>query len=135
MVAPTNEQLASEVEGTTFATLFLDAVREVGPKVALGTIGESSVQYTYSQYADRVARIAAGLQARGLKRGERVVLMFRNIPEFHFIDTAITFCGATPISIYNSSSPEQIAYLAGHCEARLAIVEWGRTWRGMRPQE
>ncbi|CAB4763384.1 MAG: AMP-binding protein [Actinobacteria bacterium] len=123
MVAPTNEQLASEVEGTTFATLFLDAVREVGPKVALGTIGESSVQYTYSQYADRVARIAAGLQARGLKRGERVVLMFRNIPEFHFIDTAITFCGATPISIYNSSSPEQIAYLAGHCEARLAIVE------------
>jgi len=123
MVAPTNEQLASEVEGTTFATLFLDAVREVGPKVALGTIGESSVQYTYTQYADRVARIAAGLQARGLKRGERVVLMFRNIPEFHFIDTAITFCGATPISIYNSSSPEQIAYLAGHCEARLAIVE------------
>jgi len=122
MVAPTNEQLASEVEGTTFATLFLDAVREVGPKVALGTIGESSVQYTYTQYADRVARIAAGLQARGLKRGERVVLMFRNIPEFHFIDTAITFCGATPISIYNSSSPEQIAYLAGHCEARLAIV-------------
>ena len=80
MVAPTNEQLASEVEGTTFATLFLDAVREVGPKVALGTIGESSVQYTYSQYADRVARIAAGLQARGLKRGERVVLMIRNIP-------------------------------------------------------
>lgn len=123
MVAPTNEQLASEVEGATFATLFLDAVREVGPKVALRTVGESSVQYTYTEYADRVARIAAGLQARGLKRGERVVLMFRNIPEFHFVDTAITFCGATPISIYNSSSPEQIAYLAGHCEARLAIVE------------
>ncbi len=123
MVAPTIDQLASEVEGITFATLFLEAVREVGPKVALRTVGDASVAYTYTEYADRVARIAAGLQARGLKRGERVVLMFRNIPEFHFIDTAITFCGATPISIYNSSSPEQIAYLAGHSEARMAIVE------------
>jgi long-chain acyl-CoA synthetase len=124
MVAPTNEELSAEVEGITFATLFLDTVREVGPQIALRAgAGESSVQYTYAQYADRVARIAGGLQARGLKRGDRVVLMFRNIPEFHFIDTAITFCGATPISIYNSSSVEQIAYLAGHCEASLAIVE------------
>src|SRR4029079_7079940 len=31
--------------------------------------------------------------------------------------------GATPISIYNSSSPEQVAYLAGHAEASVAIVE------------
>ena len=30
--------------------------------------------------------------------------------------------GATPISIYNSSSPEQIHYLVGHCGARVAIV-------------
>jgi long-chain acyl-CoA synthetase len=33
------------------------------------------------------------------------------------------FCGATAISIYNSSSPEQIEYLAGHCKAKVAVVE------------
>jgi long-chain acyl-CoA synthetase len=31
--------------------------------------------------------------------------------------------GATPISIYNSSAPEQVPYLAGHCEAKVAILE------------
>ena len=32
-------------------------------------------------------------------------------------------CGATPISVYNSSSSEQIAYLVGHCGPKGAIVE------------
>ena len=124
MVAPTNEELAAAVEGTTFATMFLDAVRDSASRIALRTVGgEPATQYTYAAYADRVARITAGLQALGVRRGDRVVLMFRNIPEFHFVDTAVTFCGATPVSIYNSSAPEQIAYLVGHCEASLAIVE------------
>jgi len=124
MVAPTNEELAAAVEGTTFATMFLDAVRDSASRIALRTVGgEPATQYTYAAYADRVARITAGLQALGVRRGDRVVLMFRNIPEFHFVDTAVTFCGATPVSIYNSSAPEQIAYLMGHCEASLAIVE------------
>ena len=37
----------------------------------------------------------------------------RNIPEFHVVDLAVMFCGATAVSIYNSSSPEQVQYLAG----------------------
>ena len=49
----------------------------------------------------------------------------RNRPEFHVADVAVMLCGATPISIYNSSSPDQIEYLAGHCNAVAAIVEDG----------
>jgi len=49
--------------------------------------------------------------------------MIRNRPEFHVLDMAAYFIGATPVSIYNSSSDEQVAYLAGHCHAVLAVVE------------
>ena len=49
--------------------------------------------------------------------------MMRNIPEFHIVDLAVVLCGATPISIYNSSSAEQVSYLAGHGGARVAVVE------------
>jgi long-chain acyl-CoA synthetase len=52
-----------------------------------------------------------------------VLLMMRNIAEFHVADLAVVLAGATPVSIYNSSSPEQVAYLAGHAGARLAILE------------
>jgi long-chain acyl-CoA synthetase len=80
---------------------------------------------TWTEYADLVARAAGGLQRLGVGRGDRVVLLMRNRLEFHIADLAVLACGATPISIYNSSSVEQIAYLAGHCNARLAIVEAG----------
>src|SRR5690606_11484717 len=50
-------------------------------------------------------------------------LMMRNIPEFHWLDLAAQLVRATPVSIYNSSSPEEIQYLADHAEAEIAIVE------------
>src|SRR5688572_10858029 len=75
---------------------------------------------SFTQLADRVARVATGLRELGVRPGDRVLLMMRNVPEFHVADLAVLFAGATPVSIYNSSSPEQVAYLAGHAGARLA---------------
>src|SRR5262245_5798978 len=59
----------------------------------------------------------------GLRSGDRVVLMIRNVPEFHVLDMAITMCGGTAISIYNSSSAEQVRYLVDHSRASFGIVE------------
>jgi long-chain acyl-CoA synthetase len=50
-------------------------------------------------------------------------LMLRNRAEFHPLDLAVLFRGATPVSIYNSSAPEQIEYLVNDCGAKMAIVE------------
>src|SRR5256885_16396950 len=58
----------------------------------------------------------------GVQPGDRILLMMRNRPEFYSADMGALLAGATPISIYNSSSPEQIEYLAGHSEAVVAVV-------------
>jgi long-chain acyl-CoA synthetase len=84
-----------------------------------GTWGE----WTFAEYADKVARVTSALRDLGIARRDRIVLMMRNIPEFHVVDMAALMCGATAISIYNSSSADQVEYLAGHCEARIAVVE------------
>jgi long-chain acyl-CoA synthetase len=113
------------VEGTTVATAFLETVTSHGDMVALRERGPDDqwLEWTYAEYADHVARAAAGLRALGVQPGDRVVLMMRNVVAFHMLDMAVVFCGATPISIYNSSSPEQVAYLTGHSGAKVAIVE------------
>jgi len=80
---------------------------------------------TWADYADRAARFAAGLRDLGVGPGDRVVLMMRNRLGFHVADTGALLAGATPISIYNSSSVEQIRYLAGHCRAVVAVTEAG----------
>ena len=45
--------------------------------------------------------------------------MLVNRPEFNLLDTALLHLGATPFSIYNTSSPEQIEYLFSNAENRL----------------
>ena len=79
--------------------------------------------WTVAEVADQAAAAAAGFLADGVGPGERVLLMMRNRPDFHWLDLGAQFVRATPVSIYNSSSPEEIEYLAGHAEARIAIIE------------
>ena len=81
--------------------------------------------WTWASYLERAARFAGGLRALGVRPGDRVVLMLHNRREFHVADAGALLAGATPISVYNSSSPEQIAYLAGHSEAVVAVTESG----------
>jgi len=121
----TSAEIQSVVEGQTIPSMFVKTAGELGDQVALRWRNEDDSwgEWTFTEYAERVASAAGGLKARGVGRGTRVVLMLRNIAEFHVLDMATYFCGGTAISIYNSSSPEQIAYLVGHCEAKVGIVE------------
>jgi long-chain acyl-CoA synthetase len=103
---------------------FLQTVAERGGEIALREkIGDDVRVLTFDDWADQATRVAAGLRALGVGPGDRVVMLMGNRPEFHVADLAVLLLGATPISIYNSSSPDQIAYLAGHAEACTAIVE------------
>src|SRR3954447_26147349 len=91
--------------------------------VALRTVEGDA--WTWRDYADRAARFAGGLKALGVRRGDRVVMMLRNRLEFHVADLGALLVGATPISIYNSSSPDQISYLVSHCNGVVAVTEGG----------
>ena len=108
----------------TIASAFLRTSSSRRDEVALRwKEGDTWLEWTFGEYADRVARAAGGLLAHGVARGDRIVLMLRNVPEFHVLDVAALMVGATPISIYNSSAPDQVEYLVGHSGAVLGIVE------------
>ncbi len=119
-------ELDAVIAGRTVPSLFVDQVASRADQVALRwrPVGSetATASMTWAEYADQACRVAAGLGALGVRPGERVILMMRNRPEFHPTDVGTLLAGATPISIYNSSSPEQIEYLANHSEAVTAIV-------------
>ena len=79
--------------------------------------------WTMEELTALTARLVTGLAGLGVGKGDTVVMMLRNRPEFHALDLAVLFLGATPVSIYNSSAPEQIDYLVNDCKAKVAIVE------------
>jgi long-subunit acyl-CoA synthetase (AMP-forming) len=91
-------------------------------RVAIRTKGDA-FSITWRDYAERVRRTAAGLAGLGLGRGEAVALMLTNRPEFHIADAAAMHLGATPFSVYNTYSPEQIEYLVSDAENRIVVTE------------
>ena len=125
METGTIEELTELVRGETTPKRFLQTVALDPSTLALRSKAAdgSWQEWTYGEFQELVAKAAAGLQALGVQPGERVLLMMRNRPDFHWLDTAAQFLRATPVSIYNSSSPEEVQYLAHHAEARVCIVE------------
>ncbi|HTN99425.1 MAG TPA: long-chain fatty acid--CoA ligase [Microthrixaceae bacterium] len=121
----TTEDFAKLAEGRTVLTEFLRTSSVNADKIALRwkNADDTWGDMKFAQVAENVAKAAAGLKSLGIGHGDRVLLMMRNIPDFHWLDIAAAFLGATPVSIYNSSAPEQVEYLATHCAAKVAIVE------------
>ncbi|HEY4277899.1 MAG TPA: long-chain fatty acid--CoA ligase [Conexibacter sp.] len=84
---------------------------------------DGEVSLTWAQLRERVDALARGLAGLGVTRGDTVALMLSNRPEFHVADLAAVMLGATPFSVYLTSSPEQIRYVVADAGARVAIVE------------
>lgn len=121
---PTSADLDAIVEGQTVPRLFAETVARIGDRTALRwREGDGWGEWTFAELADLACRAAAGMRAAGVGKGDRVVLMVRNRPEFHVLDLAAMLCGATAISIYNSSSRDQVTYLVGHCGATFGVAE------------
>jgi long-chain acyl-CoA synthetase len=93
-------------------------------RVALRT-KDDEFSMTWAEYAEKVRSLMAGLAALGLGRGDTLAIMLTNRPEFHFFDTAALHLGATPFSLYNTYTGEQIAYLVGDAGARIVVAEKG----------
>ncbi|MEU6890764.1 AMP-dependent synthetase/ligase [Streptomyces sp. NPDC046557] len=78
---------------------------------------------SWGEVRQEVAALAAGYAALGVERGEHVLLMMGNRPEHWLTDLALVHLGAVPVSVYGTSAPEQVAHIARHSGARLAVVE------------
>jgi long-chain acyl-CoA synthetase len=92
--------------------------------VALRTPGDRT-SITFGEYAERVRAIAGGLAGLGVGHGDTVAIMLVNRPEFHLVDTAALHLGATPFSVYNTSTSEQIEYLFGNAHNSVVVTERG----------
>ncbi|HZD38645.1 MAG TPA: AMP-dependent synthetase/ligase, partial [Actinomycetes bacterium] len=128
----------AQVKGQTLCTILERNANVHGELPALAWQQDGGwQQLNWRQYRERVAQVAMGLEALGVGRGDFVAIMSRNRPEHLIADLAAVHLGATPVSLYNTLAPEQIAYIAEHCQAKVAVVE-GREfmerWEKVKPE-
>ena len=110
------------LQAATVAEAFQVTAQAHPDRCALRTKGDE-FSITWREYADKVRATAAGLAGLGLERGATIALMLTNRPEFHWFDAAALHLGATPFSVYNTYTAEQIQYQVDDAEVRIVVTE------------
>jgi long-chain acyl-CoA synthetase len=115
---------ATTLLDTTLTERFAALLADRGDELAIRTLDDST-RWTWNDLDERSRRAAAGLRALGVGPGDTVGLLLTNRPEFYVLDLACVMLGATPVSVYATSSPEQVAYVAADGGFTLLWCERG----------
>jgi long-chain acyl-CoA synthetase len=110
------------LDASTVAEAFQLTAQANPDRCALRT-KDDGFSITWVEYADKVRRTAAGLAGMGLGRGDAMGIMLCNRPEFHWFDAAALHLGATPFSVYNTYTAEQVEYQVRDSGAKIVITE------------
>jgi long-chain acyl-CoA synthetase len=118
-------QIDAAARGKTVLTNFEETCSAMPDQKALNWKDASGAwrSLTWSQYRQVVRNVTAGLKAMGFLPGEFAVIMSRNRPEHLIADLGVLHARGVPVSVYNTLAPEQVKYIAEHCDAVVAFVE------------
>ncbi len=106
-------------------TIIPEQARKYGDREALCWVnekGEILSRYSYRELSLDVDACACGLETLGFKPGEIIVVFSANRPEMLITDFACYHNRAIPVSIYATSSLEQVEYVLNDCRPRFVIV-------------
>lgn len=80
-------------------------------------------EYTWRYIHDEVERMAFGLLALGVSRGQTVMLISENRPEIYWVEWAVMAIGARSVTLYPDSTADEMAYIAADAEAVCVFAE------------
>lgn len=99
------------------------AVRANHPFVIWEPLDGATRSWTYREFVDRIARVAAGLHARGVRAGDRVLVHLDNCPESILSWFGCGWLGAVAVTTNARSSGEELTYFAAHSRAVAGITQ------------
>jgi len=86
-------------------------------------VRDSQMALTFAEWHARSNRLANGLTALGLGKGDRVVVLAYNRAEWMEIYAALARTGLVAVPVNFRLTAPEVAYIAGHCEAKAVIAE------------
>jgi long-chain acyl-CoA synthetase len=108
--------------GANLVAMFKRAVARRGDTPFLWAKREGVYRpWSWSRVAEEVALLARCLAQMGIERGDRVLIVAENRPEWCIADLAILMAGGITVPAYTTNTAEDHAYLLGHSEAKAVI--------------
>jgi long-chain acyl-CoA synthetase len=81
---------------------------------------------TFRTYRERVREAALGLRVLGLDAGGFGLVLTGNRHEHVVASQGMVHAQGTPVGVYEAIAASQLAYIANHCEATVAVVDADR---------
>jgi long-chain acyl-CoA synthetase len=121
-------RIEAEVGGRTLIDALADTVAAHADQPAYSDRhgapeGESWRTLTWTETREAALDAAAGLIDLGVGVGDSVAIMATNRVEHFLADMAGVHAAAVPMSIYNTLSAEQVAFIAGESTPKVAVLE------------
>lgn len=105
----------------------IPCLREPGKVALIADVpGAEPVALTYGELFGRARRLAAGLAARGVAKGDRVAFFLGNRLEWVVAYLAVLELGAVLVPINLAYRRREIAHMLGDAEPRLLLTEESR---------
>jgi long-chain acyl-CoA synthetase len=109
-------------EGTLVELFFHAVDRHRLPNAQLVRTPAGWQPISHAQLLDDVRALSAALEAKGIKRGDRIGLLSENRPEWALTDYANICTGALTVPLYGTLPPNQIAFILKDAGARAVVV-------------
>lgn len=98
-----------------------EAFKEKNDMLASKTNGQWKT-YSVEEYYTAAENLALGLLALGLEKGDRIVTVSNNRPEWNFLDMAMNQAGMIHVPVYPTLSESDYTFILEHCEPSLVFV-------------
>ncbi|MET8688448.1 (2,3-dihydroxybenzoyl)adenylate synthase [Streptomyces sp. NPDC004732] len=110
-------------QGETFGEMLRERATEHPDRIAIVDPGSRPARrWTYGELDRRADRLAAGLLARGIGKGDKVVVQLPNIAEFFETVFALFRIGALPVFALPAHRETEIRYFCEFTEAAAYVI-------------
>ena len=94
----------------------------VKPDVLAGKKDGEWIKYSSNDYIEYAMNFACGLLSLGFCKGDKIVTVSSNRPEWNFVDMGMALVGVIHVPVYPTIGPEEYRYILNHCDAQTIIL-------------
>ena len=102
----------------------LDRYKQLFPKETALAIKRHNKWETWSadDFIETCHDVAYGLLELGFNKGDKIITITSNRPEWNFADHGMAMCGIVHVPLYTSLNEQEYGYIIEHSEAKMALV-------------
>ena len=80
------------------------------------------IKYSTNDYIEFAYQISYGLLSLGLQKGDKIVTISNNRPEWNFVDMGMAMVGVVHVPLFTSLGSSEYKFILEHSDSKLIFI-------------